>query len=289
MPLTATRLLVAVAFAAVSAACSVAAQDPASGEAVADDSNTEASAITGTFPVGSTLRATANLNLRSGPSTSNSVLDIIDKGDTATVARAEPSNGFYQISYGGTKGWSSGKYLALVSPNGGASGGGSSGGPTSGGSGGERWSCGGSWGTTKVSGGSYYATSFGCWVDGAGKSHGDSGDNCIPGCLSKARSAGLCAGMSGPDCERAVNWYAADAGRFGCLARIKVTNPKNGRSAVLAVLDYGPACWVEQRVSHGVLDMSGRASQYLFGGGQGYQDRSDVVVTEVPATTPLGP
>src|SRR5262249_27193003 len=69
---------------------------------------------------------------------------------------------------------------------------------------GEPWSCDGSYATTKVEGGQYYSTSFGCWVDSNGNAHSDSGDNCIPYCLSQAKASGLCSGMSGPQCERST-------------------------------------------------------------------------------------
>src|SRR4051812_8590490 len=71
-------------------------------------------------------------------------------------------------------------------------------------------SCTGLYGKTPAPDGEYDGTSFGCWVDASGNAHSDSGDNCIPACLSQAKQT-LCAGMSGPTCERSVNWYAADA------------------------------------------------------------------------------
>ena len=254
--------------------------------------------VSGSLPVGTILRATTDLNLRKSPSTSSSVLDIIAGGDEVTVVKATPASGFYNVTYGSTTGWSSGKYLKVVQLGGSGGSGGSSGSSGAAGTGGgtddgpipgEPWSCNGSWGTTKVAGGDYYATSFGCWKDSNGTKHQDSGDNCIPACLDKARNAGLCSGMSGPQCEYAVNWYAADGGRFGCLARLQVTNPKNGRSAVVVALDYGPACWAENAVSHGIVDLSSRVTDYLFGSQMGYSDKAHIVVKEVSASTPLGP
>lgn len=158
-----------------------------------------------------------------------------------------------------------------------------------GGNGGSPWSCTGSYGTTKVDTGEYYATAFGCWVDGNGTVHQDSGDNCIPSCLAQAKSSGLCAGMSGPECEENTQWYAADGARFGCLARLKVTNPANGKAVVVVALDYGPSCTLENKVSHGIVDLSSPTNQYLFGSDQGYLDKALVQVDEVPAATPLGP
>lgn len=152
-----------------------------------------------------------------------------------------------------------------------------------------EWSCDGKWGTEKAQNGDYYATAFGCWKDAKGTMHKDPGDNCIPACLSRARSSGLCAGMTGPDCEAAVRWFAADAGRFGCLARLRVTNPANGKSAVVVALDQGPSCSIEKKVRHAAIDLSYPANEYLFGGEQGISDKATVHVVEVDPSTPLGP
>ena len=112
----------------------------------------------------------------------------------------------------------------------------------------EAWSCDGSTGHTKIDGTKYYATSFGCAVMANGSQKSDSGDNCIPACLSWLKQNGVCtSGSTGPSCERAINWYAADRDRFGCGARLKLTDPESGRSAVVMVIDAGPACWVEQQ------------------------------------------
>ena len=152
------------------------------------------------------------------------------------------------------------------------------------------WSCTGSYGTTKASDGDYYITSFGCWVDPNNTIHTDPGDNCIPSCLAKAKQAGLCMpGDTGPECEERVNWFTADGARFGCLARLKMTNPANGKSVIAVALDYGPACTVERSVNEEVLDASGRVDLYLFGGDRGATDRATVHVVEVDPSTPLGP
>jgi len=152
------------------------------------------------------------------------------------------------------------------------------------------WSCPGSYGTKKAENGDYYLTAFGCWVDAAGTAHGDSGDNCIPSCLAQAKAAGLCnTGDTGKQCEQRVTWYTADAARFGCLARVRITNPANGKSVVAVALDYGPSCSrVEDTVSKAVLDASGRVDRALFGADQGVSDRSLVHVVEVDPSTPLG-
>ncbi|MGH7296769.1 MAG: hypothetical protein ACRELB_17655, partial [Polyangiaceae bacterium] len=153
-----------------------------------------------------------------------------------------------------------------------------------------NFSCTGSYGTEPVDDGNYYMSSFGCWVDTSGGIQTDPGDNCIPSCLSKAIAAGLCPpGTAGPACEESINWYTADAARFGCLARLRVTNPANGKKLIAVALDYGPGCSGENKVSHAVLDSSGRVDDYLFGGPQGASDKSVVHVVQVADSTPLGP
>lgn len=148
--------------------------------------------------------------------------------------------------------------------------------------------CEGSFSDVPSADGSYYATSFGCWADDDGKKHQDPGDNCVPGCLADAQG-GLCAGMTGPECERHVKWFAADAARFGCLARLRVTNPTSGRAVVVVALDNGPSCTVEKSVDHAVLDLSYPATAYLFGEEKGASDHAAVSVEVVDDSTPLGP
>jgi hypothetical protein len=151
------------------------------------------------------------------------------------------------------------------------------------------WSCHGATGMSKNPDGRYYITAFGCWVDDSGTAHGDSGDNCLPSCLGSTGLSSLCDQMSGPECERSVNYYAANADRFGCGTRLRVTNESNGKSVVVAVIDAGPACWVERKVHHWVIDLSTPANLHLYGAPQGYHDRAEVLIEEVADSTPLGP
>jgi hypothetical protein len=150
------------------------------------------------------------------------------------------------------------------------------------------WTCPGLAGTTKSPHGKYYITAFGCWSDGNGN-HSDPGDNCIPACIGKPGYKELCGSRTGPQCERYLNWFAADADRFGCFARILVTNPHNGKGAVLAVIDRGPNCAIEKKVKHWVLDVSYPAAKYLWGEYPSATEKDDVVVTPVDPSTPLGP
>lgn len=154
---------------------------------------------------------------------------------------------------------------------------------------GSNWSCTGTTGKTKLETGNYYATNFGCWVDANGVNHSDSGDNCIPQCLSKLQANGDCAGLTGPQCERHINWYVADQDRFGCGAHLRITNPANGKSAVVEVIDGGPACWVENDAGNGIVDMSTRVALHLFGSEVGWSDKAKIHVVEVDRSIPLGP
>lgn len=152
------------------------------------------------------------------------------------------------------------------------------------------WACTGTAGTEKAQNGDYVVTAFGCWVDAAGGKHGDAGDNCVPGCLTDLRRLGLCAAAdTGRACEEKLTWFVADAGRFGCGARVRVKNPANGKEVVAVAIDQGPACSIERTVQRAVLDASGRVNRELFGADRGVVDRSLVHVVEVDATTPLGP
>src|SRR5262249_5981375 len=64
-------------------------------------------------PESDTATVTASsLNLRSGPSTSYSILTTMPNGATVTVLQG-PSNGWYNVTYNGTTGWCSGTYLAM--------------------------------------------------------------------------------------------------------------------------------------------------------------------------------
>lgn len=89
----------------------------------ADETASITSELTGSLLVGSTLQATASVNLRSGPSTSYGVLVVIPSGAKVTVAQAAPSNSFYKLTYSGKTGWGHGNYFNLVStPSGSVSG-----------------------------------------------------------------------------------------------------------------------------------------------------------------------
>ena len=150
-----------------------------------------------------------------------------------------------------------------------------------------NWSCDGLAGDTWNPTGSYWTTSFGCWVDSNGGRHQDSGDNCIPACsLSSIGCSGV---SSGPECEYMLNWYIANTDRFGCGTKLRVTAPENGKQAIVVAIDRGPNCRIEQRVNYWVLDMSTAVSMYLFGEQTSATERREVIVEVVPDSFTLGP
>jgi hypothetical protein len=72
--------------------------------------------LSGSLEVGSTLIATANVNLRASASTSGTILDVVPNGAPVVVKSAAPKNGFYNVEFDGNTGWSSGKYYKLGQP-----------------------------------------------------------------------------------------------------------------------------------------------------------------------------
>ncbi len=143
--------------------------------------------------------------------------------------------------------------------------------------------------TTEIPSNNIYSTSwFGCYLKSDGTIYKDPYDNCEFACGNR----GLCAStLTGPECEAELKWFAADADRYGCGGRIRVTNCANGKQVVLTTLDRGPNCKsVEKTYGAPVLDMSHPAMTYLFDGKTyGGSDKKRVVVEKVAATTPLGP
>lgn len=80
-----------------------------------EETSTSLEGVSGSLPVGSVLKTTGNLNFRTGPSTGYRVIDVLYEGTTVTTVRKDPSNGYYQVEYDGTVGWSHGNYMAVVS------------------------------------------------------------------------------------------------------------------------------------------------------------------------------
>jgi hypothetical protein len=83
-------------------------------------------------------------------------------------------------------------------------------------------------------------------------------------------------------------YYAASRQRYGCGAHLQVE--ANGVCVVVEADDYGPDVCVEDAAGMPILDASPVVAQALFGeSGLGYSDHQTVTVTEVAASTPLGP
>ncbi len=80
-------------------------------------------ATTGVQPAGTSLETTADLNLRTGPSTSHSIIETMPEGSIVTVVDPNPQNGWYKVNHNGNVGWSSGKYLQAAAAGGGDGGG----------------------------------------------------------------------------------------------------------------------------------------------------------------------
>lgn len=78
-------------------------------------SATTASASLSAPPRGTTIQAIENVNLRSGPSTTHSVILTVPAGHTASVLSATPQGGFYRVAYRGYTGWTHGEYWNAVS------------------------------------------------------------------------------------------------------------------------------------------------------------------------------
>ena len=142
--------------------------------------------------------------------------------------------------------------------------------------------------STQIPSNHVYATSwFGCYAKPDGTIVQDPSDNCEFACGSK----GLCPStQTGPECEAGLKWFAADADRYGCGSRIRLTNCANGKAVVVATLDRGPNCNNEMSYGVSVIDMSHDAMIYLFDGQTyGGSDKKRIEVEKVDPSTPLGP
>ncbi|HEY8087302.1 MAG TPA: hypothetical protein VIF09_05645 [Polyangiaceae bacterium] len=148
--------------------------------------------------------------------------------------------------------------------------------------------CSGLYNTNPSPTGSYYATDFGC---SSNPYFDDPGDTCgSASCIQSAYDEGVCSsGDSHASCQRKVNWYAVGGASYGCGARLQVTNPANGKSVVVMVLDNGPSCTVENNAGYWVLDVSYPTIMYLFGSEEGWGDHARIQANVVDSSTPLGP
>ena len=143
-------------------------------------------------PVGSVLRTTAGLNLRTGPGTGNSVRLVIPQGATVTTVNVtSPTNGWYNVKYNGVTGWSSGQYFTLVSL------GTTTGGGTSGGTGDLSATRAGAIERAKSGVGCSYYWGHGSWIpNGASSNYGSCSGNC-PSCSHAGKYGADCSGYVG--------------------------------------------------------------------------------------------
>lgn len=83
-------------------------------------------------------------------------------------------------------------------------------------------------------------------------------------------------------------YYAASRQRYGCGARIRIE--AKGKCVVAQTDDYGPDVCVENAAGMPIIDASPLVSEHLFGvKSAGYSDRLAIQVSQVSASTPLGP
>ncbi len=83
-----------------------------------EEPGTSAEALSGSFPVGTELRTTADVNHRREPSTSAEILQVIPPGTAVKSAAAQPRAGWYGITWNGKTGWVAGQYLSRPAPQG---------------------------------------------------------------------------------------------------------------------------------------------------------------------------
>lgn len=80
-----------------------------------EDTATISSELTGGVAIGSTLKTTAGLNLRSGAGMDFRVRLVMPQGaSVVTVNRSTPDGSWYNVRYNGIEGWAHGGYLTLV-------------------------------------------------------------------------------------------------------------------------------------------------------------------------------
>jgi cell wall-associated NlpC family hydrolase len=130
MSTNATRWISLAAVAVVASifalpACNVEQTDSEELTGAPENVDTNAGALSGNLKVGETLIATTGVNLRTGPSTSKTILHVVPEGASVVVEQAAPENGFYKVKHNGTIGWSYGAYYKEAPSSGGGSSGGS--------------------------------------------------------------------------------------------------------------------------------------------------------------------
>ena len=81
-----------------------------------EDASEQASGVSGVVEKGTVLQVTASqLNLRNGPSTTHSILDVLAHGELVTCAAESGADGWVNVTTtGGEVGWVSGKFVVEV-------------------------------------------------------------------------------------------------------------------------------------------------------------------------------
>ena len=103
-------------------ACAPVAPEPGGGSLEGADESTATSedGVSGSVAVGTALRTTDAVNLRSGPAMNRSVLYVVPDGARVTVQKSQPIEGFYRVKHNGTLGWMFGGFLELEGGSGGS-------------------------------------------------------------------------------------------------------------------------------------------------------------------------
>lgn len=109
---TTRKLFLAAALASALLGCGPETME--TGEEVGAPEVEGASAAITSATRGQTIKANTGVNLRTGPSSAYSVILVVPYGATATVLNGTPNNGYFQIDYRGTVGWSYGTYWDAV-------------------------------------------------------------------------------------------------------------------------------------------------------------------------------
>lgn len=65
-------------------------------------------------PAATKFTTTANLNLRTGPSTSDSIILTMPKGSEIEAVEETPTDNWYHVTFNGQDGWASGSYLEEI-------------------------------------------------------------------------------------------------------------------------------------------------------------------------------
>lgn len=191
---------------------------------VAADDSTNVGTVHEALTASAQMRTTANVNFRKGAGTTFAVIAVIPSGTLVTLVSATPQNGFLNITFNGTNGWSSATYLTAVTSTG-------TGGSSSGGSGGT-----GGTGTVNLDGPTSPDNAFArakaavgfsyYWGGGAWQAVGATSSNkgsCSGSCPSCSHS-----GKYGADCSGLV----AKAWQFGAEALETNSHPYSTSSFV---------------------------------------------------------